>query len=154
MYPRAKAFGIIIHYERILVQEYNIENDIYYRPLGGSIELGEKSNDTVIREFREEISAQVEVTDYLGCLENIFYVNEEIGHEIIQLYSLRFVDTSLYEIETIPIIDEEPNAYATWIPITAFLNQEKVLYPNGLTELLRAKIKKRNPIGFRFFQIY
>ncbi|MBO1580885.1 NUDIX hydrolase [Bacillus sp. XF8] len=141
MYPLAKAFGIIIHYERILVQEYNIENDIYYRPLGGSIELGEKSNDTVIREFREEISAQVEVTDYLGCLENIFYVNEEIGHEIIQLYSLRFVDTSLYEIETIPIIDGEPNAYATWIPITAFLNQEKVLYPNGLTELLRAKIK-------------
>ncbi|KEK21845.1 NUDIX hydrolase [Bacillus gaemokensis] len=141
MYPRAKAFGIALHNEHILVQEYRTESEIYYRPLGGSIELGEKSTETVIREYKEELNAQVEITAYLGCLENIFYIDEEIGHEIIQLYSLRFIDTLLYEIEIIPIIDGEPDAYAKWIPIAAFLNQEKVLYPNGLTGFLATKIK-------------
>ncbi|MGG3524583.1 DNA mismatch repair protein MutT [Bacillus pseudomycoides] len=127
MYPRAKAFGIVLHNERILVQEYLTESEAYYRPLGGSIEFGEKSDETVIREFKEELNEQVEITTYLGCLENIFYANEEIGHEIIQLYSLHFVDTSLYEIKT--------------IPITTFLNQEKVLYPNGLTKFVATKRK-------------
>ncbi|PFO77120.1 NUDIX hydrolase [Bacillus cereus] len=137
MYPRAKAFGIALHNERILVQEYMTESETYYRPLGGSIEFGEKSNETVIREWKEELGTQVEVMDYLGCLENMFHG----GHEIIQLYSIRFLDPSLYEIEMIPIRDEEPNTYAKWIPITAFLGQEKVLYPNGLIELLAIKIK-------------
>ncbi|PEB40593.1 DNA mismatch repair protein MutT [Bacillus pseudomycoides] len=137
VYPRAKAFGIVLHNERILVQE----SEAYYRPLSGSIEFGEKSDETVIREFKEELNEQVEITTYLGCLENIFYANEEIGHEIIQLYSLHFVDTSLYEIKTIPIINGEPHTYATWIPITTFLNQEKVLYPNGLTKFVATKRK-------------
>ncbi|PFA14974.1 DNA mismatch repair protein MutT [Bacillus cereus] len=137
MYPRAKAFGIALHNERILVQEYMTESETYYRPLGGSIEFGEKSNETVIREWKEELGTQVEVMDYLGCLENMFHG----GHEIIQLYSIRFLDPSLYEIKMIPIRDEESNTYAKWIPITAFLGQEKVLYPNGLIELLAIKIK-------------
>ncbi|MEN1939172.1 NUDIX hydrolase [Paenibacillus sp. 102] len=141
MYPRSKAFGIVLHNERILVQEYITESGTYYRPLGGSIEFGEKSAETVIREFKEELGTQVEVRDYLECLENIFYVDKEIGHEIIQLYSLRFVDTSLYEIEILVIRDAEPNAYAKWLPVTAFLEQEKILYPNGLMNFLTAKRK-------------
>ena len=103
VYPRAKAFGIVLHNKRILVQEYHLENGTYYSPLGGSIEFGEKSNETVIREFKEELGTQIEVMDYLGCVENISHG----GHEIIQLYSLRFIDPSLYKIEIIPIQDEE-----------------------------------------------
>ncbi|WIY60616.1 NUDIX hydrolase [Bacillus arachidis] len=141
MYPRAKAFGILLHNKRILVQEYQTEIQTYYRPLGGSIEFGEKSDQTVIREFKEEINAQVEITTYLGCLENIFYVGEEAGHEIIQLYSLHFTDTSLYGSEMIPMQDNERSAYAKWIPITAFLGQEKTLYPNGIIHFLATKIK-------------
>lgn len=53
MYPRAKAFGLAIHDSRLLVQEYHTGDETYYRPLGGSIELGEKSAHTVIREFQK-----------------------------------------------------------------------------------------------------
>lgn len=56
MYPQVKAFGIAIHHDRLLVQEYHTSDETYYRPLGGSIELGEKSAHTVIREFKEEPS--------------------------------------------------------------------------------------------------
>ncbi|MBL2388312.1 DNA mismatch repair protein MutT, partial [Klebsiella pneumoniae] len=60
MYPRAKAFGLALHHERLLVQEYHTDDETYYRPLGGSIELGEKSAHTVIREFQEELHTEVE----------------------------------------------------------------------------------------------
>lgn len=139
MYPRAKSFGIVIHRNRLPVQEYNTGAETYYRPLGGSIERGEKSADTVIREFREELHTEVEIIDYLGCLENIFHVDDEIAHEIIQLYSLRLLDTSLYEMEIMNIKDAQTASYVKWIPNTAFIQKEKVLYPDGIIKYIQKK---------------
>lgn len=137
MYPRAKAFGLAIHDSRLLVQEYHTSDETYYRPLGGSIELGEKSAHTVIREFQEELHTEVEIINYLGCLENIFHLDGEIGHEIIQLYSVRLLDASLYEMEKVNIQDEQTVAYAKWIPITVFIQKEKILYPDGVLKYLQ-----------------
>ncbi|MBK5434312.1 MULTISPECIES: NUDIX hydrolase [Bacillus] len=139
MYPRAKAFGIAIHHDRLLVQEYHTGDETYYRPLGGSIELGEKSAHTVIREFQEELHTEVEITNYLGCLENIFHLDGEIGHEIIQLYSLRLLDMSLYEMEILNIPDEQTLSYAKWISLTAFIQKEKLLYPDGILKYIQKK---------------
>lgn len=139
MYPRAKAFGIAIHHGRLLVQEYHTGDETYYRSLGGSIELGEKSAHTVIREFQEELHTEVEITNYLGCLENIFHLDGEIGHEIIQLYSLRLLDMSLYEMEILNIPDEQTLSYAKWISLTAFIQKEKLLYPDGILKYIQKK---------------
>ncbi|MGX5499938.1 DNA mismatch repair protein MutT [Bacillus wiedmannii] len=139
MYPRAKAFGLATHQGRLLVQEYRTGDETYYRPLGGSIELGEKSAHTVIREFKEELHTEVEITNYLGCLENIFQLDEGIGHEIIQLYSLRLLDTSLYEMEKMNIQDEQTVSYAKWIPVTVFIQKKKVLYPDGILNYIQKK---------------
>ncbi|HFK1530133.1 DNA mismatch repair protein MutT [Bacillus thuringiensis] len=139
MYPRAKAFGLAVHQDRLLVQEYHTEGETYYRPLGGSIELGEKSAHTVIREFTEELHTEIEIINYLGCLENVFHLDGGIGHEIIQLYSLRLLDTSLYEMKILNIKDEETVAYAKWIPITAFIQKEKILYPDGVLKYIQKK---------------
>lgn len=81
----------------------------------------------------------MEITHYLGCLENIFHLDGEIGHEIIQLYSLRLLGTSLYEMEILNIQDEQTVSYAKWIPITAFIQKEKVLYPDGILKYLQQK---------------
>lgn len=137
MYPRAKAFGLAIHDSRLLVQEYHTDDETYYRPLGGSIELGEKSAHTVIREYKEELHTEVEITAYLGCLENIFHLDGEIAHEIIQLYSLRLLDTSLYKMEKVKIQDEQTVSYAKWVPLTAFIQKKKVLYPDGILNYLQ-----------------
>ncbi|PFE16990.1 NUDIX hydrolase [Bacillus thuringiensis] len=139
MYPRAKAFGLAVHQDRLLVQEYHTEGETYYRPLGGSIELGEKSAHTVIREFTEELHTEIEIINYLGCLENVFHLDGGIGHEIIQLYSLRLLDTSLYEMKILNIQDEETVAYAKLIPITAFIQKEKILYPDGVLKYIQKK---------------
>ena len=46
--------------------------ETFYRPIGGRIEFGERGQDTVIREVREEIGKDVLDLAYLGALENIF----------------------------------------------------------------------------------
>ncbi len=101
MYPRAKALGIITYNDCILVEEYNEKHEsgegCYYRPLGGTIEFGEYAAQTVIREFEEELGVTVEIITYVGCLENIFQIDNTIGHEIVQLYSVCFSNKELYK---------------------------------------------------------
>ena len=68
MYPRAKAFGLAVHQDRLLVQEYYTEGEIYYRPLGGSIEFGEKSAHTLILEFISMETLVMKSFNYILCV--------------------------------------------------------------------------------------
>ena len=143
MHPRAKALGIIEYNNCILVEEYKGKHETgegyYYRPLGGTIELGEHSTETIIREFQEELGVAVEIVAYLGCLENIFQIENTIGHELIQLYSVCFSNKALYKKDRFTITEGQNISYGVWVPIETFLQVEKTLYPNGLTELLSKK---------------
>ena len=85
----------VFHSEgRILVSRGydSVKDSVYYRPLGGGIEFGERSRDAVVREIREELSAEVRATRILGTRENIFTLDGETGHEILWVYDAEFVD--------------------------------------------------------------
>ena len=58
--------------DRILVTEFREKGRLYYRPIGGTIEFGERGEEAVRREFREEIAAELTEVRYLGTLENIY----------------------------------------------------------------------------------
>lgn len=53
MYPRANTLGIVTCNKQILVEEqsgiYSKGNGLYYRPIGGTIELGEHSQETLVK---------------------------------------------------------------------------------------------------------
>src|SRR6185436_15505746 len=90
--PRVRPLAICVfrNQGRILVnQGYDsIKDQYFYRPLGGGIEFGETSMDTVGRELMEELNVEVErdSLQYLGTVENIFTFNGMVGHEIILIY--------------------------------------------------------------------
>lgn len=140
MYPRAKALGIIMCDNKILLEELNGEHSkgtgLFYRPIGGSIEYGEQSNQTIIREFKEELGVDIEIISYMSCLENIFTIGINVGHEIIQVYLVKFKETTLYKHECFKIVENRKNTYAKWIPLEDITQKRKILYPNGLNELL------------------
>src|SRR4051812_6931891 len=85
---RPIAICIFMKGDRTLVAEgYDVaKKQTFYRPLGGGIKYGERSQDAVVREVREEIGAEAINLRYLATIENIFTYNGEVGHEIVQVY--------------------------------------------------------------------
>ena len=140
MYPKAKTLGILLRDNKILLEELEGKHSKgtgkYYRPIGGTIELGEKSSETIIREFNEEIAVDIIIKSYIGYLENIFNIDGEIGHEIIQIYLVEFIDQNLYHKESFKVIEGRKTTYTKWVSIEEIMNGKKTLFPNGLTELL------------------
>src|SRR4026208_1142311 len=96
---RPLAICIFRHYDHILVAEgYDpVKKELFYRPLGGGIEFGEYSAQTIQRELQEEIGAEVRDLKYLGTLENVFVFNGSPGHEMVQIFDGSLKDAQLYE---------------------------------------------------------
>jgi ADP-ribose pyrophosphatase YjhB (NUDIX family) len=69
----------------------------FCRPLGGGVEFGERAEDAVRREMREEIGQELEGVQLLGVVENLFTLEGRAGHEIVFLFDATLCDRSLYE---------------------------------------------------------
>lgn len=111
----------------------------FYRPIGGNIDFGELSREAMVREIREELSAEVTDLRFLGVLENVFTYVGRPGHEIILMYDARFADESLYEQPSLAAYEESGDRHfeATWKALDYFRRSgSPSLYPNGLLELL------------------
>lgn len=109
----------------------------FYRPLGGSIEFGERGEETVRREFREEIGVDLNTIKYLGTLENIFTYEGMRGHEIVLVYDGLLADRNLYK-EGIITGDELGTPFkAVWKRLDDFSPGNPPIYPDGLLEMIR-----------------
>lgn len=139
---RPVAICVFRNDNRILVAEvYDpARNGYFYRPLGGGIEFGENSADTICREVLEEVKLRVdrESLKYLGTMENIFEFKGGMGHEIVFVYDGKLQEPSVYEEMLVP--GREANGEeirAVWKSLDEFENQGLTLYPTGLLQLLR-----------------
>jgi len=135
---RAIAICVFRNGNRILVAEGfdEFKNQKFYRPLGGTIEFGEYSNETVRRELMEEIQAEVSDLRYLGTLENIFTFNGNNGHEIVFIYDGKLIDEALYEKDVLQGNELGTSFKAVWINLHTIGPESPPLYPTGLAELL------------------
>ncbi|MFK3960176.1 NUDIX hydrolase [Guptibacillus hwajinpoensis] len=135
---KVKALGLVFREDKILVEAFHGKHSNglggYYRPLGGNIELGEPSNETVVREFKEELGIDIKVEKYITCLENRFQIDQEWSHELIQLYTVSFIDEAHYMQERFSFIEED--AVAEWLAVEDILNDIEYCYPKGLDHVL------------------
>jgi len=138
---RPLAICVFRNRGRILVAEgYDpLKKQTFYRPLGGGIEFGEYSEQTIRRELMEEIGAEVRELKYLGTLENVFVFNGRPGHEIVQVYDGVLTDSGLYEQAVIEgnEADVDESFKAVWKSLDEFGEEKSILYPTGLLALLR-----------------
>ena len=138
---RPIAIGIVRRDDKILVfesREFDSKGQIFYRPLGGSIEFGEYGHQTLARELQEEIGAEVENVRYLGLNENLFCSpSGQRAHEIVLVYEADLVDKALYEKDEMLVVEDTGATFkAFWKSLAFFQRGEAPLYPNGLLELL------------------
>ena len=153
---RAIAICLFRHGNQLLVAEgYDeVKRQTFYRPLGGTIEFGEYSHQTILREIREELGAEVDHVTYLFTLENVFTHNGQPGHEIIMIYDGAFTDETLYRRERLEASEDNGQPFvARWMTLDAFArvardaraageasgqSGDPPLYPTGLLERLTA----------------
>jgi 8-oxo-dGTP pyrophosphatase MutT (NUDIX family) len=145
---RAIAILVALHEGAIFVMEGEdtVRQEIFYRPLGGTIEFGEHSAETVRRELREELGAELSDLDFLGTCENVFVHNGQAGHEIVLVYRGEFADPRFYAQASFQAHEDSGMPFtARWVPLRDFFAGKHPLYPDGLLELLvREKLVSEN----------
>ena len=107
---------------------------MFYRCLGGGIEFLEKSEDALIREFKEELGIDIKIKNFLGICENIFKYKGKNAHELVLFYNV-YIDSKDYK-EKYKVIDDNIETEAMWIDIKRFKDEELVLYPEQIFKYL------------------
>jgi len=84
--------GILVHNNQILLQKPKNDD---YAIIGGHVEALETTKETLIREFSEELHAQIEIDELLAIGEIFFSWGSRPCHQICLYYKVHLVDTSI-----------------------------------------------------------
>jgi len=138
---RPMVLTLVKRNNEILVScgENLINGERHYRPLGGGIDFGELSANCVAREMLEEIKIELAEVTFLTHFECIYETsNGTPRHDLILMYEAKFKQESDYEQEKYRI--DEPYftkpVFAEWKAIVDFKNENLILHPKELIDLL------------------
>jgi 8-oxo-dGTP pyrophosphatase MutT (NUDIX family) len=136
---KVKAFALIRRGDELLVGlgSDRVKGERFGRLLGGHVEFGETTRETIVREMREELAAEVVVDRLVGWVENLFEYEGEPGHEVVAIYEVRFADPTLLTRESFEFHDiDEGCEGVVWVTPQSMKAQGMQLYPEALTTLL------------------
>jgi 8-oxo-dGTP pyrophosphatase MutT (NUDIX family) len=131
---RAIAICVLRRGDEILVMEGrdDVRDLTFYRPLGGGIEFGERSDVAVRRELLEEIGAELDELLLLTIIENLFEFEGAASHEIVFVYEASFADRGLYDRREFVVREETGTLPGVWRRLSDFDMVSAPLYPDGL----------------------
>ena len=132
-----RAAVIIIHDNKLLVHR-NINSD-HYALLGGRVEIGEHSIQTVKREAIEEMGKEIEITGYFATVENFFEMNETKYHEILFIHKAEFKNDNDKKItETIKNVEGKDYLQYEWLDMKEI--EKYPLKPQVIKEIIKEKV--------------
>jgi 8-oxo-dGTP pyrophosphatase MutT (NUDIX family) len=123
--------GSILVYNRV----DSVSNREFYRPLGGKVEFGERSRDTVKREVMEETGEPITELRFLGALENIFTYKGERFHEVDFVYDATFANRAVYESGWVDCREGSRTFRAEWRTLNEFGLGKLTLYPEEILSM-------------------
>ena len=110
---------LIVHNNKVLLHK-NV-NEEYYALLGGRVQLGESSDNTAIREVKEELGKEIQLNGYCCTVENMFLHKGKEYQEILFVYFGEFVDDDDKKIEeTLKNIEGREELEYQWVEIGEF----------------------------------
>jgi len=127
--------GILIKNNKILLQKP--KNDDGYSIPGGHVSYGETSSETLIREFKEEINADIKVERLVMVGENFFPWGNRPCQQITLYYEVSLCDERQIPLEgSFEAIDELGNERIDldflWIPLSEI--QNLCVYPLNIKD--------------------
>jgi ADP-ribose pyrophosphatase YjhB (NUDIX family) len=136
---RLKALGVFKHENRFLFSKHYdaTHQDYFVRPLGGTVEFGEQSKDTLHREIQEEINAAITEVQLLQVIEDMFEHHGKPFHDVVFLYQARFVDEAIYQQSQITCEESDGIVYeAYWLSLEEIKEKQYRIVPQGLEAIL------------------
>jgi 8-oxo-dGTP pyrophosphatase MutT (NUDIX family) len=115
-----RAAGIMMENGHVLLHKQ--VDDSYWALPGGGIELGEASEETIVREMKEELGYEVEVERTVWMAETFFEHRGDPMHEVAFYYLLKTKDL-LFKKGPFEGLEGEDLIYQ-WIPIDEIENME------------------------------
>ena len=124
----------MIHNGKVLFHR-NVNSD-YYALIGGRVEIGESSENTIKREIKEELGKNIEITGYISTIENFFEMKGSKYHEIMFVHKIEFTNEDDKKIEyTMKNIEGKDYLQYEWIEINKI--DEYPLLPRAVKEVLK-----------------
>ncbi len=131
-----RAAGICVQNGRVLLQKP--ENDTAFAFPGGHVEFGETNAQTLVREFREEIGAEISVGELKWVGEIFFPWDDKPCHQICLYYMVEVVSDNIplegMFVGTEHLEGRGFNLEYHWIPLQKLGEIE--LYPANAAELM------------------
>ncbi|WP_046214387.1 NUDIX domain-containing protein [Paenibacillus wulumuqiensis] len=161
---RTTCLCLIQYNDHYLFQETLLKSSgrIMYRPVGGTMEPGEHSRQTVIREVREEIGADLVDPVLRYIIENHYEIPAHEAaeqsaqaaqpaedtvikaNELCFIYTASLKDQSLYKQPHITGVEGDHTYTAVWKTLREIQQDTSaVLVPSNLLELLLAEQEGR-----------
>lgn len=107
-----------------------------WRPLGGAIEFGESAEETVAREFLEELGMTVRCTRQLCVLENLYSHEGALGHEVVFVFEAELLAPTVDLTTNFSFVDGGVSNEVAWRPVSEFTQGVLRLFPEKLVEYL------------------
>ena len=132
-----RVAGICVQNGRVLLQTTTGEDRSFAFP-GGHVEFGETNEDTLIREFREEIGADITVGDLKWVAEVFFPWGSKPCHQICLYYMVEVTSDNI-PLEGMFLGKEKLEGRNFdlefhWVPLSELENIE--VYPTNVVELM------------------
>lgn len=133
-----RVAGILLRDGQILLQKPT--NDPGFAIPGGHVEFGETNAQTLVREFKEEIGADIVVGSLKWVAEVFFPWGDKPCHQICLYYEVALKDETQFPIDSIFIGEERIEGRdfkieLHWIPVER-LSQIEV-YPTNIADLMK-----------------
>ena len=131
-----RVAGICVQDGKVLLQKPT--NDIGFAFPGGHVSFGETNEQTLIREFKEEIGVDIEVSDLKWVGEIFFPWGEKPCHQICLYYIIKINEGNIAKdgvfMAQEQIEGRDFKIEFHWVPIDKIAEIE--LYPINCKELL------------------
>ena len=83
-----RAACVIKHNNKVLLHKSDDKD--HYCLIGGRVELGESSENTIKREIKEELDKEIDIKGYISTIENFFTFEGSKYHEYMFVYEAEF----------------------------------------------------------------